>query len=247
MLMKKICCFFLLSGFAILSVNVFAQSTCRSAYDSNFNNDYQGTSYFPGPMTVPLNTPFNGAIEISNDVDYYRFYITTSGTIKLSLLNLPANYNLKLVNDLGYSIATSANSGTANEVITFAVTGGKFYYALVYPANKRTFTATACYTLNIATITATRMMAPGTDVYSQKTDDIRLYPNPASGSVNLELQDVEGTVRITIMNLLGEKIFDQFSEQKNLRIDLSALQAGLYLVNVIGVNGTVIREKLILK
>ncbi|MFM9027881.1 MAG: T9SS type A sorting domain-containing protein, partial [Bacteroidota bacterium] len=89
--------------------------------------------------------------------------------------------------------------------------------------------------------------APGTDVYSQKTDDIRLYPNPASGSVNLELQDVEGTVRITIMNLLGEKIFDQFSEQKNLRIDLSALQAGLYLVDVIGVNGTVIRQKLILK
>lgn len=242
--MKRIYALILLVS---LASAIHAQSTCRSAYDTNFNNDYQGTSYFPGPMTVMLNTPFNGTIESGTDIDYYKFYITTSGTIRLMLTNLPANYNLRLVNSLGYSIATSANSGNTSEVINYSVVGGNYYYALVYPANKRTFNPNACYTLNIATITATRMMEQsGGDVIEGQVK-VDIFPNPAGEVVNLNVQGYEGFLRISMMNILGERVFEHVYSDQNIRLDLSSLQRGLYLVDVSGDNGLIKREKLILK
>lgn len=127
-----------------------AVSACRSLYDSNSNNSYTETAYFPGPMTIPLNTDIAGSIDAQTDVDYYKFIPAVTGPVSITLANLPANYDLRLVNSLGTTITTSARSGTTSEFINFMATGGITYFALVYPNNRRTFSASACYVLRVS-------------------------------------------------------------------------------------------------
>ncbi len=205
-----------------------AQTTCASAYDTPWNNDYQGTSYFPGPMAIPFNTNINGRIETSNDIDYYRFTVTTGGTLTMTLTNLPLNYHLRLVNSIGNSIATSARSGTQSETINFTGTSNTVYYALVYPSSKSTFSATACYTLRVATGTASRPVL---------LSEASLYPNPANGFVNLRLPEVKGLMQIRVLNSVGATVLRQNTAQPITQLKLSGLSAGLYWVEVLGSDG----------
>lgn len=214
---------------------------CQSAYDNMFNNTYAGTSYIPGPMIVPLNTDINGVINTGADVDYYQFYITTGGTIRLRLSNLPANYQLRLVNCIGNTILTSASSGLNNEVINYTASSSTYYFALVYPANNRTFNATSCYKLRVETITATRLSG------NERADDMPIlaYPNPVNDQVTVKLPAMEEPLRVMIVNVQGKTVIERTTDQEEPAFDFSELPAGLYLVEVFGSQGRVGREKVI--
>lgn len=224
-----------------------AQPPCQSAYDNTMNNSYGSTSYFMGPMTIPLNTDVRGAIHVANDQDYYKFYITTGGTITLTLTGLPANYHLKLVNENGSSIATSANGGNANETINFTVASNTFYYALVYPAGRKIFNASSCYTLRVNTGTAG--MAPETADPAAATLDaitrreVVMYPNPADESIQVEVAGSEGMVRFVVLNARGERVAEHTAEGGRMRLDLAGYASGPYLVEVYGASGLITREK----
>lgn len=224
---------------SILAVLLFsiqyghAQTTCASAYDNTFNNSHTGTHYFPGPFAIPLNTDINGRIEVASDIDYYKFYITTGGTITLTLRNLPANYNLNLVNSQGKPIATSARTGTSSETINFTAASNTEYFALVYPANNKTFNALSCYTLRVATGTATRLGAPIVEGAS-------LYPNPASSVLNLRLDNLNASAQIRIMNAMGALVLQQNTNENMTPINLKNIPAGMYIIDVIDTDGTTI-------
>lgn len=213
---------------------------CQSAYDNMFNNTYAGTSYFPGPMWIPLNTDIKGAINVSNDVDYYKFYITTGGTIRLRLTTLPANYHLRLVNSMGNTIITSARSGTNNEEINFTASSATEYLALVYPANNRTFNANSCYNLRVETISATRLTEDQPQVTAM---NIQAYPNPANSQMTVKLSGIQEQLRIAIVNIQGKTVIERTTDQEENIFDFSDLPAGLYLVDVYGEQGLVASEK----
>jgi len=196
-----------------------AQTTCASAYDNAFNNSTTGTHYFPGPFSIPLNTDINGRIDVASDIDYYKFYITTGGTLSLTLRNLPANYNLSLVNSLGKPIATSARTGTSSETINYTVTSNTEYFALVYPANNKTFNSQSCYTLRVSTGTATR------------------YPNPAVNVLNLRLDNLSNTAQIRVTNAMGAVVHQQNTNQIITPINLRNIPAGIYIIDVIDSDG----------
>ena len=202
--------------------------SCASAYDTPWNNDYQGTSYFPGPMSIPFNTDVNGRIEASNDRDYYKFTVTTGGTITMSLTNLPANYKVNLVNSLGYTIATSTRTATLTETINATVTSNTVYYALVYAIDINTFNASACYTLRVSTGTAyRRALASGAPM---------LYPNPAREFVNLRVPEVRGVMQIRVLNSVGATVIRQNTTQPITTLKLDGLIAGIYWVEVLNSN-----------
>ena len=127
--MKKIYLILLLSA---LSNFLHAQSTCRSAYDTNTNNVYSPTSYFPGPMPVPLNTDIYGTIDSGTDVDYYKFNITTSGSIRMSLslkilipeLNQKFSANLRIT-------TIYADGGKISKPIIASLLSMLFVYRLI--------------------------------------------------------------------------------------------------------------------
>jgi hypothetical protein len=180
-------------------------------------------------MTIPFNTNINGRIEASNDRDYYKFTVTTGGTLTMTLTNLPTNYNLRLVNSMGNSIASSARSGTLSETINFTATSNTVYYALVFGASKSIFNANACYTLRVNTGTASRPMLA--------SDEATLYPNPASGLVNLRLPDFRGLMQIRVLNSTGATVLRQNTAQPITQLKLAGLSAGMYLVEVLNSDG----------
>ncbi len=64
-------------------------------------------------------------------------------------------------------------------------------------------------------------------------DEVQLWPNPTGGQVYLSLPAGTGEVRITVTNLVGQRLVEQRrAAAPQLSLDLSALRPGLYLVRV---------------
>ena len=70
------------------------------------------------------------------------------------------------------------------------------------------------------------------------TSDFRLYPNPTDGIVTIE---GEGSMTISVLNILGQKIVETEATD-NANIDLSVLEAGIYMVKIETVNGTKVEK-----
>lgn len=129
------------------STNPPPTSPCPGPFDVSTNGTISGAA------AISLNTDVKGTIAPKNDVDHYKFTISSVGTINVWLTTLPANYNLVLLNSSGAQIGISQNNGNQNESITLSVAPG-VYYAKVIPKGTAN-SATSCYTLKVQTITAT--------------------------------------------------------------------------------------------
>jgi hypothetical protein len=64
--------------------------------------------------------------------------------------------------------------------------------------------------------------------------DARIYPNPNNGVFSLMILDNTRALDVVVFNVLGEKVFElQVLGDHGAKIDLSKLQKGLYVVQVI--------------
>jgi hypothetical protein len=208
-------------------------STCPGIYDVSTN----GTT--AGAAVIPFNTDIRGTVSASGDNDYYRFVITTGGTITITLTTLPANYQLALLNSAGTTLQSSANNGTANETINRTVTAGT-YYARVYPRNNNQFNATTCYTLRVQLGTASRMSDDGlmVDLGSGK---LNVFPNPVKAAANLSFDaEMSGSGELTISNRMGSIVLRRMVKieagYNQVRLDLSKLASGVYFIKLQNAN-----------
>jgi len=200
---------------------------CSGQYDISSN----GTS--TGGATIPLNTDVTGFIEVRGDNDYYKFTITSSGSIIASLTNLPADYQLSVLDVSGNVLQSSVNTGTNNETISRDVAAGT-YYARVYPKNNGAFNANSCYTLSVQTGTAFRMISGNETPFSNK---LIVSPNPAGYKVNLAINIPEsGTATISVINQTGAIVLTKklaVSAGDNIRnLDVNNLANGVYYIKV---------------
>ena len=103
--------------------------------------------------------------------------------------------------------------------------------------NPRTVTVTAD-----ATYIATFEAEVGIDEV-EGTDDIVLYPNPASGQVSL--RDVEPGTVVTVVDMQG-RIHSKNSTQKSeITLDVSQWPAGAYFVRIAGERQAAVRRLLV--
>ena len=200
-------------------------SPCPGALDVSTN----GTT--GGAATIALNTDIRGTISPVGDNDYYKFVITTGGTITLSLTTLPANYELALLNDAGSTLLSSTNTGTINESITTPVDAGT-YFARVYPQKNNQSSATNCYTLRVQTGTASK----STDTEELITSNFNVSPNPANGFINLVFKEV------SLINQQGAVIqstnIASAAGRNQSRLDVSKIGSGVYFVKIVTSKGT---------
>ena len=73
-----------------------------------------------------------------------------------------------------------------------------------------------------------------TAVEENATSDIKLYPNPTNGNLNVK---VEGLQRITIINTIGQVVYDSNANSDNEILDMSRYDAGIYMVRIVTENG----------
>ncbi len=91
---------------------------------------------------------------------------------------------------------------------------------------------------NSAEITAKLIIWDGLDVEGINQNNLSVYPNPANDVVNIKGEFTE----VSLINSLGNLIFTT----KNKTIDLSTIPAGMYILKIDSVNGSV-NKKLYVK
>ena len=77
-----------------------------------------------------------------------------------------------------------------------------------------------------------------TDIEENTDKNIDVYPNPTNGLLNIEGQ---GTMHITVSNLLGQKILE-INAEGNASFDLSRYESGMYLVRIETENGVTVQK-----
>jgi trimeric autotransporter adhesin len=202
-----------------------AAPPCPSTYD-NVTNDA-----FSSAVQIPLNTDVRGKINPKQDKDYYWFTISNGGTITISLTTLPANYNLTLYNSLMLQVASSQNTGTANETINYTALAGN-YYVVVGPANNNAFNAGNCYTLNVTTGTASRtyITYEAKELSGERLSEI--YPNPVKSLLTISLTGYEGNTELRLLDATGRLLLQKAIGNGKTVVNTEQQIAGVYFVQI---------------
>jgi hypothetical protein len=195
-------------------------SPCPGPYDVSTNGSTGGAA------TIPFNTDIKGTLSPRGDNDYYRFDVTTGGTVTISLTTLPANYQLTLLNAGGTVIGSSGNNGTTAETIN-ATLGAGAYYTRVYPKGNAS-NASSCYTLRVQTGTASR---EGNELYTGNFN-IKAYPNPAGPVLELRAAGTVTKASLQVFDMNGKVVLRNVMISNQKQLDISKLSPGVYLLSI---------------
>ena len=107
--------------------------------------------------------------------------------------------------------------------------------------------------LGECTCNGQNLIAPGNNGISTATAvehfELELFPNPASGKVNIHLHALEASASLTIYDHLGRTVFSQQLEegQTALQLDLNngTFQNDIYLVSVVS-QGEMLTKRLVI-
>ena len=223
-------------------------TTCSDIYESN--------NSLSAAKSIAVNSNINATIGSSTDNDYFKFSTTTTlKNIRVTLDNLPGDYDLRLYSSTGSLLGTSQNGGTTSETLKYNNAKAGTYYARVSGYNGA-FNASTCYRLN-ASISSTAFKLGEeevNDIGKPITDlDINIYPNPTTGSATLDMFFGEKMdhVNIRVFNMVGALISEtelQVAEgAMPINIDVSNQPNGMYHVIIITPNGTDARKLILNK
>jgi hypothetical protein len=108
-------------------------------------------------LVVPIQ--INGLIAPQGDVDFYRFTLFSAGTLSISLFNLPADYDIQLLDNTGAQLAISQNGGTSPEWISGSASAGTYHVRVYGWAGANN--PVVCYTLSIGVSAPSSCIPPG--------------------------------------------------------------------------------------
>lgn len=80
---------------------------------------------------ITSNTTYSSYISSASDVDYYKITPSRTGTVTISLTNLPYDYDVYLYNSAGTQVAKSTKSSTSNESISYNASAGTYYIKVI--------------------------------------------------------------------------------------------------------------------
>lgn len=196
---------------------------------------------------------------------------TTDIVVKLYTDNYPTEISWNIKNSAGVIVATggpyvgSANGGGADanttkiQNVTLAINdcysinlldsyGDGWSYGTT-PHGIEIFDAsnTSIYNLPVGgfgtTLAKPNSLTTTTLAVAQfDSSTVSLFPNPTTGIVNI---NTETPVAITIVDITGKVVYSSSQVTKEMTIDLSSLQKGMYLAKIVG-DTTTSTEKIIL-
>ncbi len=225
-------------------------ASCTDAYESN---NTSGTA-----KVIAQNTDITALISNSADNDYFKFTTVKPNTnVRVTLTNLPADYDVKLYNSNLATLATGQNSGTTSESIKRNTKSAATYYVRVYGYNGA-FNATQCYTLRVST-SSTAFKTTGAGEPEETTDKeilveqvaaLNLYPNPAQDNLNVEfISDFTGSAQVNVFNLMGQKVLSAEKEvtegMNTLNLNTTVLSKGNYIFEILN-NGGATRQRFVI-
>jgi Zn-dependent metalloprotease len=211
--------------------------TCTDNYESNESRN--------ASKSIATNTDIIAKIGSSNDKDWFTFTTTSSAPkLKVTLQNLPYDYDVRLYNSNGSQIGISQNGGTTSESITYnSSSSAATYYVQVY-GYAGAYSSTNCYTLRIATSNVNLLadeegqgILAGTGKTSTMPEAAVIFPNPADQSATLRYQsEDEGNLELILTDLTGRVVSkNNVNLQKginHIELNLSSLTPGMYYLQL---------------
>ncbi|HXB12827.1 MAG TPA: T9SS type A sorting domain-containing protein [Bacteroidia bacterium] len=169
----------------------------------------------------------------------YGLAVDPAGNLYIGDYN---NVRLRMVNTSGI-ISTVAGIATGG----FSGDGGAATAAEVNSP-----IGVASYSTNIVYIADNgnqriRRIGPNTSGINELMDnnDLLVYPNPANTQLSLQFTQISGKVSVKIYTLLGQKVLDIETENKNIiTLEVGELSPGLYLLKAQSENGKLIVKRI---
>jgi photosystem II stability/assembly factor-like uncharacterized protein len=216
-------------------------AACAVAYEPN--------DVLADAKSIFKNTDVFGAISTNGDEDYYSFSLKSTDIIRISLENLPADFDLELYNSAGF-LKGSYNGGSASELIIRPLTAGN-YKVRVFGYNGAN--GPNCYKLIVKSIS---LLSKGANIntYDVEADadkvsdaGVILYPNPANDQLNIDLSSLPDAYSVLIMNKEGSVQLrrDNVGDKKLLNFNVSSLTSGIYFVQIFSITKELKTLKLI--
>lgn len=181
--------------------------------------------------SIPMNTYLYSRLGTAGDIDIWKFTVYSHSEVQLDLFNLPADFDLHLLDHFGNGVAESFLSGIVSERIRLALTPG-VYYALVGGKNN-TFHASACYALKISdgrwgqrTQERLAITTEETEPKPEALGTLRVYPNPSEGLFHIDLP-IEGACQLVLFDPLG-RVMNHWEAQGAITVDVSEHKPGIY-------------------
>ena len=126
---------------------------CISAYEPNESQ--------AAAVVIPANSTVSAGINTTTDLDYFNVITTGVVNFNVTLTNLPADFDLHMLNSAGTVIASSANGSTTSESIVLANQAAGTYTFKVFGYAGATST-TVCYNLFVGTTAVITCSTPTT-------------------------------------------------------------------------------------
>jgi hypothetical protein len=243
-----------LSGLTASSAYEFqVQSICSgasSAYSASANfttlavsgctDVYEANNTSSAAKVIPLNTDITGIIGTSTDNDWFKFTTVAPNTrVKVTLTNLPLDYDIKMYNSSVTLLYTSQNGGTTSEQIIRNSSTAATLFLKVY-GYAGAFNATSCYTLRVSTSSTNFRILPGEDVDvsgKMSNDGISLYPNPVKEALTIlytSEEEIRSTFQVT--DQLGRIVINNSQDlivgENKFAINVQSLAKGIYFVSM---------------
>ncbi|MFL0270024.1 M4 family metallopeptidase [Candidatus Clostridium radicumherbarum] len=233
-------------------------SAINSAYTtvgigSSAQDTYEPNNTISQAYAINFDQVYNSYIFSSSDIDYYKVSPTSAGSITVNLTNLPADYDLYLVNSSGTVLAQSINGGTTSESLTYSNSAAGTYYIKVIGYNgaysttqaynlKATFSGSSVdpYEPNDSTSTAYAIISGTTyNAYIYSSTDVDYYKisKTTSGTISISLTNLPGDYDLYLRNSSGTIVaYSENAGTTSESISYSA-SSGTYYVEVVGYNG----------
>jgi Bacterial Ig domain/Metallo-peptidase family M12/Secretion system C-terminal sorting domain len=219
------------------AVSVVVNAPCVDNYEPN--NALTQTK----PLTI--GTSLNATIGSATDNDYFQFSTTVSAPkVKITLGNLPANYNLRLYTLQGTTtnlVASVLTTGTANKILTYNTpTAAATYIVQVFGASG-VFSAIQCYSVLAQTGNTNFLIQPavGALVTGHENKDLllNLSPNPTSDNVQLAIETTEaGNYTLSLYDIVGKILKNDIIQlekgDNKISLDLKAVTTGMYFISL---------------
>ncbi len=207
-------------------------------------DNYEANESRTAAKTIVLNQDLTAKIGSSTDKDWYKFTTTSSAPkVKITVTNLPADYDLKLYNSAGTQLAVSEKAGTSSETITYNTpTAGATYYIQIYGYNGAS--SNSCYTFRTSTSATNLFNEATTDdngvnglVKITLDEPLSIYPVPATDKLTLQFDEKNsGQKQLQLVDLRGRVVFKHMltyaTGTNRLEINLPKLHAGIYMLKV---------------
>jgi hypothetical protein len=120
----------------------------RIPIDVHQNDNTQATAFNVGPLSGGSagTQTFNEFVGSADTVDYYKFTVSSGGTVNLGMSDLRNDADLYLLSSSGATLASSTRSGTSSESIAGTLTAGTYYVRTIRFSGDTTYTLGMAFT-----------------------------------------------------------------------------------------------------